>query len=139
MSGYGWSPGITVFYRRPGRPGALGAIVFSRVTFFAIGPPVNIHIEYARTGQVHGTDESQDYAIPISNQSIKQTTMNNQNKAEWMFRFEGGGWNAVWAVSREEAIQLANEKYGRLKPIEKSFMEVEKNKEVYKNYLSMFW
>lgn len=65
--------------------------------------------------------------------------MNNQNKAEWMFRFEGGGWNAVWAVSREEAIQLANEKYGRLKPIEKSFMEVEKNKEVYKNYLSMFW
>jgi hypothetical protein len=65
--------------------------------------------------------------------------MEKQNKVEWMFTFEGGGWNAVFAVSREEAIQLANEKYGRLKPIEKSFTEVEKNKEVYKNYLSMFW
>jgi hypothetical protein len=64
--------------------------------------------------------------------------MSNQNKVEWMFTFEGGGWNAVFAVSREEAIKLANEKYGNLKPNEKSFMEVEKNKEVYKNYLSLF-
>jgi len=65
--------------------------------------------------------------------------MENQNKVEWMFTFEGGGWNTVFAVSREEAIKLANEKYGRLKPSEKSFMEVEKNKEVYNNYLSLFW
>lgn len=65
--------------------------------------------------------------------------MDNQNKVEWMFTFEGGGWNTVFAVSREEAIKLANEKYGRLKPIEKSFMEVEKNKEVYNNNMSLFW
>lgn len=65
--------------------------------------------------------------------------MDNQKKVEWMFTFEGGGWNTVFAVSREEAIKLANEKYGRLKPIEKSFMEVEKNKEVYNNNMSLFW
>ena len=68
-----------------------------------------------------------------------KTTIKNQNKVEWMFSFDGGGWNALFAVNREEAIIMANEKYGKLKPIEKSFMEVEKNKDVYKNYLSMFW
>ena len=57
----------------------------------------------------------------------------------FMFTFEGGGWNSVFAVSKKDAIKLANEKYGRLKPIDKSFMEVEKNKQVYKNYLSSFW
>jgi hypothetical protein len=65
--------------------------------------------------------------------------MNNQNKAEWMFTFEGGGWNAVWAVSKKEAIKLANEKYGRLKPIEKSFLPVESNPEAYRTMLSAFW
>ena len=65
--------------------------------------------------------------------------MENTNKVEWMFTFEGGGWNSVWAINKDEAINLADEKYGRLKPIKDSFMEVEKNKGVYKNYLSLFW
>jgi|694.fasta_scaffold41895_2 hypothetical protein len=64
--------------------------------------------------------------------------MSNQNKLEWMFTFVEGGWNAVFAISKEEAIQLAKEKFGHLQINQHSFMEVEKNKEVYKSYLNSF-
>ena len=30
---------------------------------------------------------------------------------EWNFGFEGGGWNSIWAKTKERAIQLAKEEY----------------------------
>lgn len=65
--------------------------------------------------------------------------MDNINKVEWMFTFADGGWNTVWAESRDEAIKKANEEFGNYKPIADSFKEVEKNKGLYNNYLSMFY
>jgi hypothetical protein len=62
-----------------------------------------------------------------------------KNKVEWMFTFTNGGWNTVWAASKEEAIKLANKKYGDLHPIEMTFLEVEKNKEAYKMALNAFY
>ena len=64
--------------------------------------------------------------------------MRNSNKVEWMFTFEGGGWNSVLSTTKDEAVQLANEKYGYLQIDQRSFMEVEPNKEVYSNYLNLF-
>jgi hypothetical protein len=64
--------------------------------------------------------------------------MKNSNKVEWMFTFEGGGWNSVLSTTKDEAVQLANEKYGYLQIDQRSFMEVESNKEVYSNYLNLF-
>jgi hypothetical protein len=55
-----------------------------------------------------------------------------------MFTFEGGGWNSVLSTTKDEAVQLANEKYGYLQIDQRSFMEVEPNKEVYSNYLNLF-
>lgn len=70
---------------------------------------------------------------------LKKKKKKKKNEVEWMFTFEGGGWNSVWAINKDEAIRLANEKYLALRPNKDSFMEVEKNKGVYKNYLSLFW
>jgi hypothetical protein len=62
-----------------------------------------------------------------------------KDTVEWMFTFTNGGWNTVWAASKEEAIKLANKKYEDLKPIAKTFVEVEKNKEAYKMALNAFY
>lgn len=39
---------------------------------------------------------------------------------EWEFNFVGGGWNTVWARTREEAIQLAKEEYPKWEIAENS-------------------
>ena len=62
----------------------------------------------------------------------------NQNKIEWMFTFTDGGWNSIFANNKTVAIQLAKEKYGHLQINKHSFMVVEQNQEVYKNYLNSF-
>jgi len=37
-------------------------------------------------------------------------------KDEWMFEFEGGGWNTVRAKSKKEAIVKIKKEYGKMKP-----------------------
>lgn len=36
----------------------------------------------------------------------------SKNKIEWMYNFEGGGWNTEWAYTKEQAIAQAKERWG---------------------------
>jgi hypothetical protein len=52
--------------------------------------------------------------------------MSERERKQFMFTFEGGGWNTVWAVTKQEAIKLAMDKYKeseKLNPIAESFHE----------------
>ncbi len=40
---------------------------------------------------------------------------------EWVFNFVPTGWNSVWAVTREQAIESAGIEYGKWEIDEKSF------------------
>lgn len=35
----------------------------------------------------------------------------SKNKIEWMYNFEGGGWNTEWAYTKEQAIAQAKERW----------------------------
>jgi hypothetical protein len=39
-------------------------------------------------------------------------TAASKNKIEWMYNFEGGGWNTEWAYTKEQAIAQAKERWG---------------------------
>ena len=61
---------------------------------------------------------------------------------QYIFTFEGGGWNSVYATSKEEAIEKALEEYKdspSLNPVPSSFFLREDNEEVYQNLLSLFY
>jgi len=66
-----------------------------------------------------------------------------KTKEEWLFGFKGGGWNSVYAITREEAIKLADEKYaedrasGCLIPDHKTFRVSTPSD--YQNLLSLFY
>ena len=63
-----------------------------------------------------------------------------QSNKEWNFNFEGGGWNFVYAVTREEAIQKACDKYSDsdgLNPDPKTFRVA--TEEDTKALLSLFY
>ena len=63
----------------------------------------------------------------------------NDNRKEWLFTFIGGGWNTVWAETREEAVALAAAAYPHLPADPGSFKPVEENQAVYKSLLAAFW
>lgn len=68
--------------------------------------------------------------------------MNHLPKIEWMFFFEGGGWNSVYATTKGEAINEANKKYKgseTLIPIPSSFKKVKSNPELYKSAINLFY
>ena len=61
---------------------------------------------------------------------------------EFMFNFEGGGWNTVYAKTKRGAITQALKEYKKdddLNPIASSFNRVDKNPELYKSALSLFY
>jgi hypothetical protein len=58
-------------------------------------------------------------------------------RREYIFNFESGGWNTVWAGYVEEAQYLAGIQYGDLKVNKASFRE--STPEDMKNMLSMFY
>ena len=63
-------------------------------------------------------------------------------RVEWMFSFEGGGWNSVYAKTKKGAITQALKEYKNdddLKPIASTFNRVDKNPELYKSALSLFY
>lgn len=63
-------------------------------------------------------------------------------RKEYIFTFEGGGWNSVYAASEEKAIKAAMEEYKdstSLNPIPSSFLLKEDNEDVYDNLLSLFY
>jgi hypothetical protein len=66
-----------------------------------------------------------------------------KERKEWLFNFKEGGWNSVYAITREEAIKLADEEYaedraiGCLIPDHKTF-RVSTPKD-YQNLLSLFY
>ena len=55
-------------------------------------------------------DESDKLILEVVAEKQKKLSYLLQNK-EWNFNFEGGGWNSVYAVHREEAIFKAEAKY----------------------------
>ena len=68
--------------------------------------------------------------------------MYSGNRKEWIFTFEGGGWNSVWAETREEAIQKAIEEYeysDTLNPKADSFWRRDLHEDRYDNLLRLFW
>ena len=69
--------------------------------------------------------------------------MKNQlPRVEWMFTFEGGGWNSVYAKTKRGAITQALKEYKNdddLNPISSTFKRVDKNPELYKSALSLFY
>jgi hypothetical protein len=63
-------------------------------------------------------------------------------RVEWMFSFEGGGWNSVYAKTKKGAVSIAMKEYKnseRLNPIASTFKRVDKNPEAYKSALSLFY
>lgn len=67
--------------------------------------------------------------------------MSNERK-EWMYNFEGGGWNTEFATSAGEAFELAVERWNDsegLVPIRSSFVLVDENRDQYESNLRMFW
>jgi hypothetical protein len=79
--------------------------------------------------------ENQD----VINQLEKATSA----KYEFLFNFEGGGWNSEWAHTKEEAMELAKAKYstddykGTCVPDMKSFRV--STPADYNNLLSLFY
>lgn len=60
-------------------------------------------------------------------------------KKEWVFNFTGGGWNSVFAYTKEEAIELAKAKYNDAhSQVDESSFRIP-SKEEYDNLLRMFW
>jgi len=63
-------------------------------------------------------------------------------RKQYIFSFEGSGWNSVYATSKEGAIETALEEYKdspSLNPIPSSFLLKEDNEDVYDNLLSLFY
>lgn len=63
-------------------------------------------------------------------------------KIEWMFFFEGGGWNSVYAKTKRGAISEATKRFKgseTLIPIPSSFRKVESNPELYKSAINLFY
>ena len=63
-------------------------------------------------------------------------------RKQYIFTFEGGGWNSVYATSEEKAIKAAMDEYKdspSLNPIRSSFLLKEDNEDVYDNLLSLFY
>jgi hypothetical protein len=60
-------------------------------------------------------------------------------KKEWMFNFIGGGFNTVYATTKDKAIKLAKITYPNTQINESSFIEVEKNPEAYQMALNAFF
>tara|TARA_B110000908_G_scaffold157334_1_gene197381 strand:+ start:619 stop:828 length:210 start_codon:yes stop_codon:yes gene_type:complete len=63
-------------------------------------------------------------------------------RVEWMFSFEGGGWNSVYAKTKKGAISVAMKEYKKsdiLNPISSSFKRVDKNPKLYKSLMSLFY
>ena len=63
-------------------------------------------------------------------------------RVEWMFSFEGGGLNSVYAKTKKGAITQALKEYKKdddLNPIASTFRRVDKNPELYKSALSLFY
>ena len=58
---------------------------------------------------------------------------------EWMFNFYNGGWNTVFALTVNDAIDKANQKFKGLNPIKSSFKRVDENLSEYERNLSLFW
>ena len=61
---------------------------------------------------------------------------------EFMFNFEGGGWNTVYAKTKRGAITKALKEYkdsNTLNPIASPFKRVDKNPEAYKTCMSLFY
>ena len=61
---------------------------------------------------------------------------------EYLFSFEDGGWNSVYATTKEEAVETALEEYKHsalLNPIPSSFFPKEGNEETYQTLLNMFY
>ena len=61
---------------------------------------------------------------------------------EFMFNFEGGGWNTVYAKTKRGAITKALKEYKNdddLNPIASTFERVDKNPESYRSALSLFY
>ena len=61
---------------------------------------------------------------------------------QYIFSFEGSGWNSVYATSKKEAVQAALEEYkhsATLNPIPSSFFLRESNEETYQSLLSLFY
>jgi hypothetical protein len=62
-------------------------------------------------------------------------------KNEWFYLFKGGGWNSEYAVSKEQAIEQAKERWKNSTTLivdEDSFKLVEENKSQYEMLLSYF-
>jgi len=60
---------------------------------------------------------------------------------EYLFYFEGGGWNSVFATTKRKAIRLANKEYKSsktLNPIASSF-HLNNNPAHYKSLLNLFY
>ena len=56
---------------------------------------------------------------------------------QYMFTFEGGGWNTVWAKTLKGAIKAAEKEYSNLNPIPSSVhLATEKG---LKNAMSLFY
>ena len=70
--------------------------------------------------------------------SIDRLEKSTSARYEFLFNFESGGWNSEYAYTKEEAQQLANEKYcnSTSKPDMKTFRVSTPND--YQNLLSMF-
>ena len=63
-------------------------------------------------------------------------------RKQYIFSFEGSGWNSVYATSKEEAIETALEEYkhsATLNPIPSSFFLRASNEETYQSLLSLFY
>ena len=63
-------------------------------------------------------------------------------RVEFMFSFEGGGWNTVYAKTKRGAITQALKEYKNdddLNPIASTFKRVDKNPESYRSALSLFY
>ena len=63
-------------------------------------------------------------------------------RVEWMFSFEGGGWNSVYAKTKKGAITQALKEYKNdddLNPIASTFKRVDKNPEAYKTCVALFY
>ena len=63
-------------------------------------------------------------------------------RKQYIFSFEGSGWNSVYATSKEGAIETALEEYkhsATLNPIPSSFFLREDNEETYQSLLSLFY
>lgn len=59
-------------------------------------------------------------------------------RTEYMYSFEGGGWNTEFADSPEQAVERWKDSPS-LTPIEGSFRPVQENREAYESALRSFW